>query len=48
MNYSDILVVDKKSEIKTVVFCIECKIVEDAEYVDASWSDRTFVFEVDL
>ena len=34
--------------VSKVVFCIEGKIVEDAEYVDASWSDRTFVFEVDL
>lgn len=34
--------------VSKVVFCIEGKIVEDTEYVDASWSDRTFVFEVDL
>ena len=34
--------------VSKVVFCIEGKIVEDAEYVDASWSDRTFVFEVEL
>lgn len=30
------------------VFCIKDKIIEDAELVDTSWSDRTFGFEVDL
>lgn len=34
--------------VNKVVFCINGEMVEDAEYVDASWSDRTFVFEVDL
>lgn len=34
--------------VNKVVFCIKGEMVEDAEYVDASWSDRTFVFEVDL
>ena len=34
--------------VSKVVFCIEGKIVEDAECVDTSWSDRTFVFQIDL
>lgn len=34
--------------VSKVVFCIEGKIVEDAKWIDTSWSDRTFVFEVDL
>ena len=34
--------------VSKVVFCINSEIIEDAEWVDASWSDRTFVFEVDL
>lgn len=28
--------------------CIKDKIIEDAELVDTSWSDRAFGFEVDL
>lgn len=27
---------------------VDGEIIEDAEWVDASWSDRTFGFEVDL
>lgn len=34
--------------VNKVVFCIKGEMVEDAEYVDASWSDRTFSFEGDL
>lgn len=34
--------------VSKVVFCINGEMVEDAECVDTSWSDRTFVFEVDL
>lgn len=34
--------------VSKVVFCIKDKIIEDAELVDTSWSDRTFGFEVDL
>lgn len=34
--------------VSKVVFCINGEIVEDAEWIDTSWSDRTFVFQVDL
>ena len=34
--------------INKVVFRINGDIIEDAELVDASWSDRTFIFEVEL
>ena len=34
--------------VSKIVFDIDGKIVEDAKWVDTSWSDRTFVFEVDL
>lgn len=34
--------------VSRVVFCINGEIIEEAEWVDTSWSDRTFVFEVDL
>lgn len=31
-----------------VIFCIKGKMIEDAKWIDTSWSDRTFVFEVEL
>lgn len=34
--------------VNKVVFCINGEIIEDAEWIDTSWSDRTFVFQVDL
>lgn len=44
-KFTDKTIFDNVSK---VVFCINGEIVEDAEYVDTSWSDRTFVFQVDL
>lgn len=44
-QFTDKTIFDNVSK---VVFCINGEIIEDAEWVDASWSDRTFVFEVDL
>ena len=34
--------------INKVVFCINGDIIEDAKWVDTSWSDRIFLFEVDF
>lgn len=34
--------------VNKVVFRIKGEIIEDAERIDTSWSDRTFVFQVDL
>lgn len=34
--------------VNKVIFCIKGKIIEDAKWIDTSWSDRDFVFEVDL
>lgn len=44
-QFTDKAIFDNVSK---VVFCIKDKIIEDAELVDTSWSDRTFGFEVDL
>jgi hypothetical protein len=44
-QFTDKTIFDNVSK---VVFCIKDKIIEDAELVDTSWSDRTFGFEVDL
>lgn len=44
-QFTDKTIFDNASK---VVFCIKDKIIEDAELVDTSWSDRTFGFEVDL
>lgn len=44
-EFTDKTIFDSVSKI---VFGIEGKIIEDAKWVDTSWGDRTFVFEVDL
>ena len=44
-KFTDKIIFDNVSK---VVFCINGEIVEDAEWIDTSWSDRTFVFQVDL
>ena len=42
-EFTDKTIFDSVSKI---VFGIEGKIIEDAKWVDTSWGDRTFVFEV--
>lgn len=44
-KFTDKTIFDNVSK---VVFCINGEIVEDAEWIDTSWSDRTFVFQIDL
>ena len=44
-QFTDKTIFDNVSK---VVFCIKDKIIDEAEFVDASWSDRTFGFEVDF
>lgn len=35
-------------DVDKVIFCIKGKMIEDTKWIDTSWSDRTFVFEVEL